>query len=71
MQPEKVDAGWTKKPAPAEASESTTSTEERRRPKIQKNDRKINPIFVKDEEEPNLSLGSGNMRFVFLLYNIH
>ena len=59
MQPEKVDAGWAKKPVPSQAqtpeSESTERVStERRKPKLQKN-----PVIVKNEDECNPSLRSG------------
>ena len=49
MQPEKVDAGWAKRPVSSQAPESPESSSAGRgRPK---NERKTNPVIVKNEEE--------------------
>ena len=64
MQPEKVDAGWAKRPGsvqtPASPVRSSAESGPRQRtPK--KNERKTNPVVVKNEEEcnPSLRLGIG------------
>ena len=64
MRPEKVDAGWAKRPVSVQTPESpvrssTESGPRQRTPK--KNERKANPVVVKNEEEcnPSLRLGIG------------
>ena len=64
MQPEKVDAGWAKRPASVQAPaspvrSSTESGPRQRTPK--KNERKTNPVVVKNEEECNPSLRLGRL----------
>ena len=65
MQPEKVDAGWAKRPpvsaqtqAKAQESESAErSSTERSKPKLE--EREKNLVVVKSEDECNPSLRSG------------
>ena len=60
MQPEKVDAGWVKRPVSTQAPESPKrSSAERGIPIIQKNERKTIPVIVKNEEECNPSVRLG------------
>ena len=64
MQPEKVDAGWAKRP-PVSSSQAQTqeskpaekSLTEESKPKLDEKER--NPVVVKNEDVCNPTLGSG------------
>ena len=77
MQPEKVDAGWAKRPpvsSPQAQTQKTKSAErsstEKSKPKLDERER--NPVVVKNEDECNPSLRSGSVenvaKLIFLTF---